>query len=133
MGLGVRRFAEGRRGLLGRRTRVSEREGRHVFHQLRGRYGHKGHQGRTGKGAHFWGWTKKRRELWELLRVALIGFESIQCDLYAESYDAATIWRRLTELERETAINLPSYVFTLLNRREAAHRLNPVSRMITSL
>ena len=63
----------------------------------------------------------------------MIGFESIQCDLYAESYDAATIWRRLTELERETAINLPSYVFTLLNRREVAHRLNPVSRMITSL
>jgi hypothetical protein len=54
---------------------------------------------------------------------ALICFESIRRDLYAESYDVATIDRRLTELE--TTFMLPSYVFTLLNRRAAAHRLTP--------
>jgi hypothetical protein len=65
-------------------------------------------------------WIKLRRER-RRLADALIGFESIRRDLYAESYDAATIERRLTELEREKAIKLPSYVFTLLNRRAAAH------------
>jgi hypothetical protein len=69
-----------------------------------------------------WGWIKGKRGLWELRRLladALIRLESIQHDLWAESYDAATIERRLTELEREKVIKLPSYVFTLLKRRAA--------------
>jgi hypothetical protein len=59
------------------------------------------------------------------VRVALSAFETIRREIYAESHNAATVERCLTELERKTAIELPSYVFTLLYRRAAAHRLAP--------
>jgi hypothetical protein len=79
-----------------------------------------------------WLWIKKRRESFDALAAALMEFESIQRDLCAEFYDAATIERRLTDLERETKIKLPSYmtklpsyVFTLLKRRAAAASLTP--------
>jgi hypothetical protein len=68
-----------------------------------------------------WAWIKVRREISALrcrYEVARASFESIRCDLDAQSYDAATIARRLTGIEHgEPPIALPSYVFTLLNRR----------------